>query len=63
MTEHAWPPPEPRLIYGLYSYSCECPVCGNYAWSDKGMLGPETQYIRHWLRQHSGWNLVDHGAS
>jgi hypothetical protein len=47
-----WPAPEPKREYGLYHYRCECPICGEDAWSDKGMLNPERQYRRHYYLRH-----------
>jgi hypothetical protein len=41
------------LLYGLYSYSCTCKLCGESEWSDKGMLNPERAYRRHYWLKHA----------
>ena len=61
MTDLLWPPPNPKLEYGLYHYRCECPLCGKDAWSDKGMMMPERNYRTHWIIEHSGF--IDPGIA
>ena len=48
-----WPAPEPKFYYGQYSYTCECPICGESVFSEKGMLNPERSYRRHYWRRHA----------
>lgn len=44
--------PDPHTQYGLYHYRVECPECGWWAQSDKGMYAIELDYMEHYLKKH-----------
>lgn len=45
--------PKPKFYYGLNHYRCKCSQCSWSSESDKGMSGPEKDYINHWRKEHA----------